>query len=131
MKAKAFIIIGLLLALTFAFCSITHAQERDKCPSQTAVYGTNEGNIAQTVCKDSVDKELIADETWLIRLKTGAKIQCYNESVFYDLLKSHGTLFKRFTCTWKTDRHGRYKEYIAYLSEGDAEIIKQWAKTNL
>lgn len=76
-------------------------------------------------------KELIADETWITRTKTGAKIQCYNESVFYDLLKSHGTLFKRFTCTWKTDRHGKYKEYVAYLSYEDAQLISKWSKTNL
>jgi hypothetical protein len=85
---------------------------------------------SQQVNADST-RELIADETWIMRLKTGAKIQCYNESVFYDLLKSHGTLFKRFTCTWKTDRHGKYKEYVAYLSYDDAQLISKWAKTNL
>jgi L-fucose isomerase-like protein len=116
MKTKAIIIVGLLLALTLAFCSITHAQGRDKCPS--------------IVNSDST-RVLIADETWLFRLKTGTKIECFNESVFNDLIKSHGTLFKRFTCTWKTDRYGRYKEYVIYLSEGDAQLIVNWAKTNL
>lgn len=77
------------------------------------------------------DSTLIADETTLNYTKTEAVIKCYNETVFNELFKTHGTLFKRFICTWKTDRHGRYKYYVIYLSKGDAEIIILWAKTNL
>lgn len=73
----------------------------------------------------------LADETTLTYNKTEAKITCDNETVFNELFKSHGTLFKRFTCTWKTDRHGRYKHYVAYLSKEDAIIIQSWAKANL
>lgn len=83
---------------------------------------------AQTSITDTV---LLADETTLNYTKTEAKIHCSNESVFNDIFKTHGTLFKRFTCTWKTDRHGRYKDYVIYLSKGDADIIKSWAKNNL
>lgn len=78
--------------------------------------------------KDSI---LIADETTLTYTKTGAKINCTNESVFNEIFKSHGTLFKRFTCTWKTDRHGRYKDYVIYLNKDDAQLIVNWAKINL
>lgn len=77
------------------------------------------------------DTVLLADETTLNYTKTEAVIKCSNESVFNDIFKTHGTLFKRFSCTWKTDRHGRYKYYVVYLSQGDAEIIRNWAKTNL
>lgn len=77
------------------------------------------------------DTLLLADETTLTYNKTEAKITCDNETVFNELFKTHGTLFKRFTCTWKTDRHGRYKHYVAYLSKGDAKIIQSWAKINL
>ena len=77
------------------------------------------------------DTVLLADETTLNYTKTEAKIHCSNETVFNKLFKTHGTIFKRFTCTWKTDRYGKYKHYVLYLSKGDAEVIKTWAKTNL
>lgn len=77
------------------------------------------------------DSTLIADETMLTYTKTEAKVTCDNEKVFNELFKSHGTIFKRFTCTWKSDRYGRYKHYVVYLSKGDAELIKSWAKINL
>lgn len=79
----------------------------------------------------SKDTILIADETTLNYTKTEARIHCSNESVFNEIFKSHGTLFKRFTCTWKTDRHGRYKDYMIYLNKDDAQLIINWAKTNL
>lgn len=79
----------------------------------------------------SKDSILIADETTLTYTKTGAKINCTNESVFNEIFKSHGTLFKRFTCTWKTDRHGRYKDYVIYLNRDDAQLIVNWSKTKL
>jgi len=111
---KFLIILFLVAALIFAFAIKPKAQERDKCPS--------------IVNSDTI---LLADETTLTYTKTEAKITCDNESVFNDIFKTHGTLFKRFTCTWKTDRHGRYKHYTVFLSKGDAEIIRGWAKTNL
>lgn len=113
---KKFLIVLLLIAAQIAaFCSISKGQDRGNFPPLTK----------------PVDTILLADETTLKYTKTEAQIKCSNESVFNELFKSHGTLFKRFTCTWKTDRHGRYKYYVIYLSQGDAEIIKSWAKINL
>jgi hypothetical protein len=86
---------------------------------------------AFTLKANAQDSTLIADETTLNYTKTEAKITCDNEKVFNELFKTHGTLFKRFTCTWKSDRYGRYKHYIIYLAKGDAELIVNWAKTNL
>ena len=86
---------------------------------------------AFTLKANAQDSTLIADETTLTYTKTGAKIICDNETVFNKLFKTHGTLFRQFTCAWKTDRYGRYKHYIIYLSKGDAETIVNWAKTNL
>jgi hypothetical protein len=83
------------------------------------------------VAQERSDTVLLADETTLNYNKTEAVIKCSNETIFNELFKTHGTLFKRFTCTWKTDRHGRYKYYVAYLQKDDAAIIVKWAKTNL
>lgn len=83
---------------------------------------------AQDPQKDTI---LLADETVLIWGKTDAKIHCCNESVFNDLYKSHGTLFKRYSCIWKKDRHGNYKDYLIYVNRQDAQLIISWAKTNL
>lgn len=77
------------------------------------------------------DTVLLADETTMNFTKTEARINCSNESVFNELFKTHGMLFKRFTCTWKTDRHGRYKYYVIYLSQGDADLIIKWANKYL
>lgn len=86
---------------------------------------------AFTLKANAQDSTLLADETILIENKTVAIIKCDNETVFNELFKTHGTLFKRFTCTWKSDRYGRYKHYVVYLAKGDADIIVNWAKTNL
>jgi len=112
---KIAIISFLIVAQLGAFYLKAHSQTRDKCPSVV----------------NSADTILLADETTMNYTKTEAKITCDNEQVFSELFKSHGTLFKRFTCTWKTDRHGRYKHYVIYLSQGDGELIRSWAKTNL
>ena len=117
---KIAIITFLIAALTGAFYLKSHAQlpsVKFVCPNVTGGF--------------RYDTILLADETTLSYGKTEAKIVCDNEKAFNELFKSHGTLFKRFTCTWKSDRHGRYKHYVAYLSNGDAQIIQSWAKTNL
>jgi len=103
---KIAIIAFLIAALILAFYLISPAQDRS-------------------------DTILLADETTMIFTKTEAKISCTNQEVFDEIFKTHGTLFKRFTCTWKTDRYGRYKLYVAYLSKEDAKLIQSWAKTNL
>lgn len=76
-------------------------------------------------------KTLLADETTISYSKTVAKIECDNDAVFISLFKTHQQLFKRYTCTWKTDRHGNYRHYAIYLNKDDAAIIAKWAKTNL
>lgn len=150
MKTKLLIISFLIVALLGAFCFKSLAQSKDSMTSAKVIlfncfdYSkdmkdtannwpirilTNKtGHIISSIY-------LIADETELIMPlnedKTEAKITCDNEKVFNELFKSHGTLFKRFTCTWKSDRYGRYKHYVVYLSKGDAELIKSWAKINL
>lgn len=108
MKKNILIIVLLIAALSGAFTLKAHSQD---------------GHITDTI--------LLADETTLTYNKTEAVIKCSNETIFTQLFKSHGTIFKRFTCTWKTDRHGRYKYYVAYLQKDDAAIIVKWAKNNL
>jgi hypothetical protein len=94
----------------------SHAQVPiDKCPSVV----------------NSSDSILIADETTLNYTKTGARIHCSNESVFNILYRSHSAMFKRYSCAFKRDRHGWYKDYLIYLSKEDASYIINWAKTNL
>jgi hypothetical protein len=124
MKTKVLIISFLIVALLGAFT----LKAQDTTNGWRSLSLDKGGNIIAT-------NYLIADETMLAmpvnENKTEAKITCDNEKVFNELFKSHGTLFKRFTCTWKTDRHGRYKHYVIYLAKGDAELIVNWAKTNL
>lgn len=105
MKKNILISAFWIIALLFAFYLKGHSQNKDTI--------------------------LIADETTLNYTKTEARIHCTNESVFNEIFRSHGTLFKRFTCTWKTDRHGRYKDYVIYLNRDDAQLIVNWAKINL
>lgn len=126
MKAKILIITGLAIALIMAFCSQSNAQNK---VGKAGDYSTQYAEGAIATRYDSTI--LLADETTLSYSKTEARIHCSNESVFNDLFKSHGTIFKRFSCTWKTDRHGRYKDYVIYLAKGDAETIVKWAKINL
>jgi hypothetical protein len=76
-------------------------------------------------------KQLIADETWITQLKTGAKITSYSEKAFTDISMKFGDQFKRISIVYKTDRHGPYKEYSIYLTQEVANNIKEWAKTNL
>lgn len=122
MKSKVIIILFLAFALSVAFYITTHGQ---------TYKSTKEFTKCGTVHQRTDTTFLIADETFLNYTKTEAKITCTNESVFNEIFKSHGTLFKRFSCTWKSDRHGRYKYYVIYLNKDDADILLQWIKTNL
>jgi len=76
-------------------------------------------------------KQLIADETWITQLKTGAKIVTYSEAVFKDVSLKFGEQFRAIHIYYKKDRNGPYKEYCIYLTSDLATIIKEWAKTNL
>lgn len=76
-------------------------------------------------------KELIADETWLTHLKTGAKIVTTSESVFQEISLKWGTEFKKITITYKAANGQRYKEYVILISEETANNIRQWSIKNL
>lgn len=77
------------------------------------------------------DSTLIADETTLTYTKTGAKIVMFSEDIFQKISLKWGDQFKSITIRYKTDRHGRYKEYVIYTSQELANNIRQWAKKNL
>lgn len=77
------------------------------------------------------DSTLIADETTLTYTKTGAKIVSFSEDIFQKISLKWGEEFKSITIRYKTDRHGRYKEYVIHTSQELANNIKQWAKKNL
>lgn len=108
MKAKVSIITFLIVSLICAFAFTSHAQ-----------------------CSTDTSKTLIADESWLIYSKTGARIMTYSESAFKDISLKFGEEFKRISILYKKDRNGAYKEYNIYLSKETATNIQEWAKTNL
>jgi ribosomal protein S6 len=47
------------------------------------------------------------------------------------LVNRFNQIIKSLTWKIKKDRHGAYKAYTFKVNKGDAEIIKNWAKTNL
>jgi len=108
MKSKALIIGFLIASLICAFAFTSHAQ-----------------------CNTDTSKTLLADETWITQLKTGAKIVTYSEAVFKDVSLKFGEQFRSIHIYYKKDRNGPYKEYCIYLTSDLATIIKEWAKTNL
>lgn len=116
MKAKVLIISFLIVALLAAFTLTSKAQSR-------IVMGSN-----KTI---PMDTTLIADETNLTYLKTGAKLVTYSETIFKEVSLKFGEQFKSIHIYYKNDRHGGYKEYVIYLSTELANQIKEWAKNNL
>lgn len=86
-------------------------------------------SIAQT--EPTNKKELIADETWLTHLKTGAKIVTTLESVFQEISLKWGADFKKITITYKAANGQRYKEYVILITEETANNIRQWSIKNL
>jgi len=86
---------------------------------------------AFTLKANAQDSTLIADETTLSYTKTGAKIVSFSESAFQAISLKWGDEFKSITIRYKTDRHGKYKEYSMYMSKELANKIKSWSKTNL
>lgn len=122
MKKNILIISALIISLLGAFTLKAH--------SQTAVYGSNEGNTSTIVTvRDS--SILIGDETTISYTKTMAKIECYNESIADLILKKFDQLITRYTWAKKKDRNGVYKQYNIYLNKEDAIYITKWAKSNL
>src|SRR5687767_2589837 len=105
MKKNILIVLLLIAALTGAFTLKANAQDSTRL--------------------------LLADETTIIYTKTGAKIECSNESIAKVILQKWEQLVTRYNCTRKKDRHGFYKQYNIYLNKYDAQYIVKWAKTNL
>lgn len=120
MKTKVLIVAFLIVSLICAFAFTGRSQAyKDNKPVVSSLGDTLN------------NKWLIADETWLTQLKTGAKIVTYSESVFRDISLTFGSEFKRISIMYKKDRNGPYKEYSIYLTQEVANNIKEWAKTNL
>lgn len=73
-----------------------------------------------------VDDSRIGDETQLFIMKKGVKVVCSNDTISARLLRAFDGVLTRYTCTYKKDRNGRYKEYIYYLpDEVPIEQIKK------
>lgn len=86
---------------------------------------------AFTLKANAQDSTLIADETTLTYTKTGAKIVSFSEAAFKAISLKWGEEFKLITIRYKTDRHGKYKEYSMYMSKELANNIRNWSKKNL
>ena len=121
---KIIIVTLLVIAQLGAFYLKSHAQTKTQYIEKAKSVEIG-GNAGIKIVEN------LADETTLTWLKNSAKIETDNEKVFMKLLTTHQQLLKRYTCTWKKDRHGSYKHYAIYLNKEDAEIVKSWAKTNL
>jgi len=127
MKAKvliiSFLVIALILTLAFVGRSQVTIYNADGHFTKMTTYSKN-GEV-----KDS--SILLADETWLTYVKTGAKITSYSEQAFKDISLKFGDQFSRISILYKSDRNGPYKEYNIYLTQDLANTIRKWAKTNL
>lgn len=73
----------------------------------------------------------IADETTISYVNDTAIIQCDNETIFYKLLHTHGQLISLVEAKWRSNKEGRYLHYVLYLNKKDANIVVNWAKSNL
>ncbi len=123
MKSKAIIITFLVIAQIGAFALISYSQNKPATK--------HFGNTSLPVHKLNDSVILLADETTLTYCKTEAVIVCDNETIFRNIHETHSQLFKRFTCTWEHDKKLCYKHYVIYMDKGDAQILINWAKTNL
>lgn len=125
MKSKVMIVALLIIALIGAFVLKSTAQ-------QPIVYGSKEGYVAKVApTKDSTEKDLIADETWLTYTKTGAKLVTYSEAVFKAVCLEFGEEFKAIHIFYKKDRNGPYKEYVILIGIETGIKIKIWSIKNL
>lgn len=117
MKQKLIIVSFLIMALVGAFSLKANSQLIQKMQ-----YGAE---------LDAPKPDVIADETTLTETKTGAKIECSNDTVHFKLYQKWQHTFTRYSWVWKKDRKGPYKQYSITISKKDAELIKVWAKDNL
>lgn len=133
MKKKVLIIALLAIAQLCAFYLKSHAQygvQNLKYPSDIPIKTQHLDNVLDDAAPDK-SKQLIADETTLIETKTGAKIECSNDKVHFKLYEKWQHAFTKYSWTWKKDRHGAYKQYSITVSRKDADLIREWAKSNL
>lgn len=121
MKKNILIVSFWIIALIGCFALKSKAQ------SDTTKYRIECGSLGMTTLK----KQLIADETWLTHVKTGAKITTTLESVFQDISLKYGHEFQKITITHKSANGTRYKEYVILMPESTGNNITQWAKKNL
>lgn len=76
-------------------------------------------------------KVLLADETTISYMKTDCKIESSSDIVVNKIMKRYEQAIKRFSWSWKTDRHGKYKLYTIYIQKDMGEEIISWSKNNL
>ena len=124
MKQNIFIVFFLIVAQIGAFTLKAHAQQLAKSDTWVKTW-------ADTASYKSVAPELIADETTITYQKNDAKIECDNEEIAQKLLRRYDQIIKRAAWGYKKDRHGSYKHYIIVVGKEDANLIKEWSKTNL
>jgi hypothetical protein len=133
MKSKFLIIAFLIFSLMAAFALKANAQFAKANSFTVTKEPTKETYLAHSkvATYSSFDEVLLADETTITETKTGAKIECSNDKVHYKLYEKWQHTFKRYSWTWKKDRHGTYKFYTITVSQKDGNLIKEWAKTYL
>lgn len=119
MKKNSLILLFWIIALITAFSLHSNGQLVQKLEHASDISITNDR------------PELLADETTITDTKTGARIECSNDKVHFKLYEKWQHTFIRYSWKWKKDRHGAYKEYTITVSEKDANLIREWAKTNL
>lgn len=119
MKKNLLIILLLTISLVTAFMAT--AQDTNHVRSC--------GTVATVIKKDT--PQLIADETWLTYLKTGAKVVTYSELVFKDLSLRFGDTFSKISIQRKKGKAGEYKEYTMLMSTHTGLEVANYSKQNL
>lgn len=117
MKQKLIIVSFFIMGIVGAFSLKAHTQLIQKMQ-----YGIE---------LDAPKPEVIADETTLTETKTGAKIECSNDTIHFKLYQKWQHTFIRYSWVWKKDRKGPYKHYVITISKKDGQLIKEWSKDNL
>lgn len=128
MKTKVLIIAFLIVSLLGAFTLKAKAQI---APNSFHKSSGTPSDIGRSIATSIIDSTLIADETNLTYLKTGAKLVTYSEAIFQKISLKFGDQFKAIHIYYKKDRHGPYKEYQITIPTELANTIKEWSKTNL
>lgn len=90
--------------------------------------------IALALCLSSFSlrgqdvKKTIATETTISDMKTSVKIITSSDANFKRILADFAEKVTRYMVTYKTDRKGRYREYVVYFkTEDKAEVVNKIA----